>query len=386
MFNRLISMRWKLTVAMSTLMAAISIFMAAGMFTYMKKDYLASINSNRILVVSNLATSAFEALLREDVSTIIFLGEQFGRHPDVISVMVLDQDDRVVYDSRHMLEGSQFKGAQEGPSSKKVIVDRREAAEITVPFKAGESKLATARVVYSMVPVNNAIAGTFKIILVVGIVGVFAGVVISSIFARWITLPMEELTRGMNAIEEGDLDYRINISSNDELERVGYEFNFMAGRLKEAQNKLIQRGEELRIANQGLLDRERDLATKNIELQGLNSRLQSLVSDLEESNRKLNEAQDELLGKEKMAAILELAGAAAHEMNQPLTVIIGNVDMLISDEDIEDEKVKKALSTINKSAREMAAIVKKMSKIKRYETSDYIGKIKILDLDKSSRE
>lgn len=379
-------MKWKLTVAMSTLMAAISILMAAGMYSYMKKDYLASINSNRLLVVSNLATSAFEALLREDISTIIFLGEQFGRHPDVISVMVLDQDDRVAYDSRHMLEGSQFKGAQERPASKRIIVDGREAEEITVPFKAGESRLATARVVYSMVSVNNAIAATFKIILLFAILGILVGVVISSIFARWITLPMEELTRGMNAIEDGNLDYRISISSHDELERVGNEFNFMAERLKEVQNKLIQRGEELKVANQGLLDRERDLASKNVELQGLNSRLQSLVSDLEESNKKLNKAQDELLEKEKMAAILELAGAAAHEMNQPLTIIIGNIDLLLSYEGIEDEKVKTALATINKSAREMAAIVKKMSKIKRYETGDYIGKIKILDLDKSSRE
>jgi len=90
--------------------------------------------------------------------------------------------------------------------------------------------------------------------------------------------------------------------------------------------------------------------------------------------------------KEKMAAILELAGAAAHEINQPLTVIIGNIDLLLSQKEVDEERVRKTLEIISRSARDMADIVKKMARIRRYETDSYVGKVRILDIDKSSRD
>lgn len=379
-------MKWKLTIAMSTLVAFISMLMAAGIYSYMKRDYLTAINNNRRLVVNNLATSAFDALLREDLSSIAFLGEQFVKQSDVLAVMVLDQGDKVLYDSNHRLEGNVYKQGVDVPYSRPTVVDGEKAVEVAMPFKIGDTKWSTAVVVYSMSQVNREIALIFEAILFFGAIGIFLGIATSSVLARWITAPIEELGKGINALEEGNLDFRIRIESRDELERVGDEFNNMADRLKEVQGKLIQRGEELRNANLGLLKREDDLAKKNFELNDLNGRLQSFITALEESNKKLKEAQAELLKKEKMAAVLELAGAAAHEMNQPLTVIIGNIDLLLSHEKIDEPELRKALEAINRAARGMADIVKKMSGIRRYETDSYVGNIRIIDLDKSSRE
>lgn len=379
-------MKWKLTIAMSALVAVISILTAAGIYHYMKRDYLAAINSNRRLVVNTLATSAFDALLREDLSSIAFLGEQFVKQSDVLAVMVLDQGDKVLYDSDHRLEGNIYKQGIDVPYSRPTVLDGKRAVEVAMPFKIGDTKWLTAVVVYSMSPVNREITLIFETILFFGTIGVVLGVVTSSVVAKWITAPIEELGRGINALEEGNLDFRIRIESRDELEGVGDEFNKMADRLKEVQGKLVQRGEELRSANLGLLEREEDLATKNFELQDLNSRLQSFINALEESSKKLKDAQAELLEKERMAAILELAGAAAHEMNQPLTVVIGNIDLLLSHDKMDEAGLRKALEAINRAAREMADIVKKMAMIRRYETDSYVGNIRILDLDKSSRE
>lgn len=378
-------MKWKLTIAMSLLMTVISVLLAAGAYLYMKSNYLAAINSNRLLVVSNLAMSAFEALLREDLGSIAFLGGQFEKQRDVMSVMVLDKENKVLYDSRHQLDGTVIKEPQDAPYLRSVVVDRKEATEITVPFKIGERKWASARVVYSMGTINKEITVIFKSVILFCLGGIVIGIVTSSVLARWMTRPIEELAKGINAVEKGDLDYRIRIESHDELERVGNEFNSMSERLKEVQEELRMEEEELRTANHELLEREKEMESKNLELQELSNRLQSMVTELEESNRRLKDAQAELMEKEKMAAILELAGAAAHEMNQPLTVIIGNIDLLLSQEKVGEEQVRKTLETVNRSAREMADIVKKMAKIRRYETESYVGKIKILDIDKSSR-
>ena len=54
-----------------------------------------------------------------------------------------------------------------------------------------------------------------------------------------------------------------------------------------------------------------------------------LGEQLVEANRELVEAQDSLAQTKTMAAVGELASGAAHEMNNPLTVISGRSQMLL---------------------------------------------------------
>jgi len=113
-----------------------------------------------------------------------------------------------------------------------------------------------------------------------------------------------------------------------------------------------------------------------------------LFTDLRERLRmeaKLSKAQDELRAREKQALIAELAGAAAHELNQPLTSVLGYAE-LISRRAEDPASVRSAASTILGEAERMAEIVRKIGKITRYETKAYVGAAKIIDLDRSSEE
>jgi PAS domain S-box-containing protein len=97
----------------------------------------------------------------------------------------------------------------------------------------------------------------------------------------------------------------------------------------------------------------------------------------------LSEAQEELRAREKQAVIAELAGAAAHELNQPLTSVLGYAEMIrrrVGDA----AAVQSASGIILQEAERMADIVRKIGKITRYETKTYVGAAKILDLDRSS--
>lgn len=99
---------------------------------------------------------------------------------------------------------------------------------------------------------------------------------------------------------------------------------------------------------------------------------------------KLSEAQEELRSREKQALIAELAGAAAHELNQPLTSVLGYAE-LIRRRVADPAAVLNAASVILEEADRMAEIVRKIGKITRYETKTYVGEAKILDLDRSSQ-
>jgi PAS domain S-box-containing protein len=98
---------------------------------------------------------------------------------------------------------------------------------------------------------------------------------------------------------------------------------------------------------------------------------------------RLAEAQQQLQDRQRQDAIAEIAGAAAHELNQPLTSVMGYAEYLkrgVSG----DPALAHAVEVIMGETQRMAEIVRKVGKITRYETKPYVGATKIVDLDRSS--
>jgi PAS domain S-box-containing protein len=113
-----------------------------------------------------------------------------------------------------------------------------------------------------------------------------------------------------------------------------------------------------------------------------------LFTDLRERlqmQQRLAAAQQELRAREKQAIIAELAGAAAHELNQPLTSVMGFAELLKRKLD-RDTPAYAAAHVIVNEAERMAEIVRKIGKITKYETKTYVGAAKIVDIDKASEE
>ncbi|MGC4118306.1 MAG: PAS domain S-box protein [Myxococcales bacterium] len=113
-----------------------------------------------------------------------------------------------------------------------------------------------------------------------------------------------------------------------------------------------------------------------------------IFSDLRERTRleaKLTQAQARLQEAEKQAVIVELAGTAAHELNQPLTSVMGYAELL-KRKLKEEDPAWKPVDIIYREAERMAEIVRKIGRITRYETKAYVGNTKIVDLDRAAGE
>ena len=67
-------------------------------------------------------------------------------------------------------------------------------------------------------------------------------------------VPIEALRDGAARIGSGELDQRITIDTNDELEALGHQFNSMAAQLQDSyatlERKVEDRTRELKLANQ----------------------------------------------------------------------------------------------------------------------------------------
>jgi PAS domain S-box-containing protein len=151
------------------------------------------------------------------------------------------------------------------------------------------------------------------------------------------------------------------------------------GRLALTRQEIVTRGGErvpVNMTGSILYEGNKEVATVGI-LTDLRDRVQL--------ERKLSDATLRLERSERSAEMIALAGTAAHELNQPLTSVLGYAELLmrkLSQEDFAWAKVE----IIHKEAERMKEIVRKIGRITRYETKAYVGDSRILDLERASDE
>jgi len=92
-------------------------------------------------------------------------------------------------------------------------------------------------------------------------------------------------------------------------------------------------------------------------------------------------AEEEEKHSEKLSAALEMAGAICHELNQPLQVISGRIDLLSMES--KDDRIRKTLEIISDQVSRIGAITKKLMGLRKYSNRAYAGTMKIANIDQT---
>ncbi len=136
-------------------------------------------------------------------------------------------------------------------------------------------------------------------------------------------LGVSELFEALRRVSEGDLNVKVNEELEDEL-----------------LSKLAQ------VINMAITN------------------LKKSWEGLELANNKLKELQSQLVQTEKMAAIGQLAGGVAHEINNPLTGVLNNVQLIkminAQGDVLEKKEFKELLDIIEESAQRCQKITKSL--------------------------
>lgn len=182
-----------------------------------------------------------------------------------------------------------------------------------------------------------------------GIGAVFFAVMVLAAFAaaRWarsIFRPLEQMADTMNRVEAGALDARVGASgppgSRDEI-------GALAGHLDH------------------LLD---TIDEKTRALQRWNSELDAKVA---ERTRALEAAQQQLVRTEKMAAVGQLTASIAHEVNNPIAVIQGNLDLVRELLGADAARIAPELKLVDQQIERMRLIVTQLLQFAR--PTEYAG-------------
>jgi PAS domain S-box-containing protein len=94
--------------------------------------------------------------------------------------------------------------------------------------------------------------------------------------------------------------------------------------------------------------------------------------------RRLDEQRQEAA---RLAGVVELAGTAAHELNQPLTSRLASSEMMLLYSDPAD--LKRQARRIRADALTLAKLVERFGRIVRYETKEYLPGKHIIDLERA---
>lgn len=105
-----------------------------------------------------------------------------------------------------------------------------------------------------------------------------------------------------------------------------------------------------------------------------------IAKDMSEIKR----LEKELIEKERLAALMETTAAINHEINNPLTPILGNVQLLLADREKLDDYTQNKLEVIEKNAWRVYEIIKKLEQITQPIQTTYVGDVKMLDIENSN--
>ncbi|MGR8930202.1 MAG: sensor histidine kinase [Gammaproteobacteria bacterium] len=154
---------------------------------------------------------------------------------------------------------------------------------------------------------------------------------------RRVKKPIESLMKGTNEIASGNLNYRINLHSEDEFSYLASHFNKMAFELELQQEKL----------REGRAELETRVAERTYELNQLNAKLKRMDAER----------------RQFLADI-------SHELRTPITVIRGEAEVTLRGTDRDSEEYKETLQRIIELSMQLGTYVNDLLFLTRIESAN----------------
>jgi signal transduction histidine kinase len=303
---------------------------AAYLGRSIKEAGLRELEDRGRLLADTIAYNAELPLLAGNTQALTALLEGAGRYPDLLEATVLDRDGTVV--ARFVPPGA-ADGSRPVRIESTVFtqppLEGKEGGALALDVDPATPNKPIGLVRLYVSPARTA-ARTRSLELQVATIGVallLLSGVIGAVLVKILSRPIRDLVDATGRIAAGDLTARVSPASEDEIGVLGNAFNRMAADLEVARAEVLMERADL----------ERRVALRTAELE---------------------RAQETLIQTEKMSAVGQLVAGVAHELNNPLTVVLGYAGLIL--ERSHDPELRRKLELMSGEAERARKIVQNL--------------------------
>ena len=201
----------------------------------------------------------------------------------------------------------------------------KEHLSISAPFFQRNKIMGAIKIMLPLDDVEEGMVDYRQTVLLFTISTAFTFIIIGSfLLTRYLVKPLERMIKATEDITEGYFPQNMEPTGRNEIGTLSASLSRMSHKLEEDKKQIGQ-----------------------------------YITSLEDSNKKLKKAQDEVLRSEKLASVGKLAAGIAHEIGNPIGIIIGYIEILRQNTSPKEEnldmlkRVENEIMRIDKIIREL---------------------------------
>ena len=259
----------------------------------------------------------------------------FAKTPGISQVRVTNNEHTVVADSEAINIGQR--------ASESDIIQAREMKELVKKIRSAETgehkqlilcrplyrekmiPMGALKVIFSLKEADQQIAQSKKMLITYILFDAAILLLFGTwLLSRYLVNPVNKIIRLTEQIARGELDTIVHLTDRNEIGQLSASLSRMAERLNEEKQKVL---EQIRI--------------------------------LEEKNQQLQQAQQEIIQSEKLASVGRLAAGVAHEICNPIGIILGYSQLLLTRPLDEQEKTD-CLQRMNAETERVNGIIRNL--------------------------
>ncbi len=259
----------------------------------------------------------------------------FAKNPGISQVRVTNNEHTVVADSEAINIGQR--------ASESDIIQAREMKELVKKIRSAETgqhkqlilcrplyrekmiPMGALKVIFSLKEADQQIAQSKKMLITYILFDAAILLLFGTwLLSRYLVNPVNKIIRLTEQIARGELDTIVHLTDRNEIGQLSASLSRMAERLNEEKQKVL---EQIRI--------------------------------LEEKNQQLQQAQQEIIQSEKLASVGRLAAGVAHEIGNPIGIILGYIQLLLTRQLDEQEKTD-CLQRMNAETERVNGIIRNL--------------------------
>ncbi len=352
--NRLqMSLRTKVVLSLTFLMASAMLLIGTVMLKVSQRDLVrAKVEQGLVLnaAVERLLMTSNDGKIDLVKGSSLLAGLQSGNWENMSpwQITVADQDGLVVYSG----DRKEKAGKQPSARLKRVIQLGVESVSFSPTPQSFWPRLPEKVVLASplfhdrkvigallleadLADVRQSLAGSQKLLLFYIVLDILVLVAFGAyVFSKLVVKPVQALVQTAESFQEGDIIPDVSAGEQNEL-----------GKLSQALNAMLQR-----------------LAENKEELR-------QHISSLEQANLELQRAQQEVIFSEKLASVGRLAAGIAHEIGNPVGIVLGYLD-LFQRKDIDEGERSELVGRMSNEIQRVNQTIRQLLDFSRPSSSE----------------